>query len=489
MIEDKNIDRLFQEKLKDMEVAPHPKVWNAIEKKLQNKKRRIVPIWWFSSGVAATLILGLILFSDGFQKKQDQNNNFPIITNKSIDKNIENQVNTSAKETIVSDKTTKNIDTNKPEEEKELNFLINKGNKTDIVATKDKEFLKTIEKEAGEKEKNSAESILNTAYSADRIAKKKVFKQQLRKKKGTDNLKKEFVLVAEKIAEKEGKNNSEGGIVKGISSSEGFTVKKKVKLQKKEKAIKKDFIAQITKEKEADKKEPIAGKKWTVSPIFGILKSRTFSQTSALSASLNNKAVSGEQTIAYGVNFDYKLTNRWSLKSGIQLQKTAFTTNDVTLTKSAFLVANSLDNVVFVNNENNLVNDQSTVDNSDLETEQGNLQQAYGYIEIPIEVKYTFLTSKNIKTSIISGFSSLFLSENSIVSNSATFKGDIGEANNLNSINFSGNIGLDIDFKLSKKLNLNINPMFKTQLNTFSKNSNGFKPYLIGVYTGIKYEF
>jgi hypothetical protein len=29
----------------------------------------------------------------------------------------------------------------------------------------------------------------------------------------------------------------------------------------------------------------------------------------------------------------------------------------------------------------------------------------------------------------------------------------------------------------------------KTQLRTFSENSNGFKPYFIGIYTGINYQF
>ena len=34
-MEEKNIDRLFQEKLKDLEVTPNENVWDAIEEKLQ----------------------------------------------------------------------------------------------------------------------------------------------------------------------------------------------------------------------------------------------------------------------------------------------------------------------------------------------------------------------------------------------------------------------------------------------------------------------
>jgi len=31
--------------------------------------------------------------------------------------------------------------------------------------------------------------------------------------------------------------------------------------------------------------------------------------------------------------------------------------------------------------------------------------------------------------------------------------------------------------------------MFKYQLNTFSKNDGGFKPYYLGVYTGLNFRF
>ena len=53
----KNIDQLFQEKLKNLETTPNKKVWKEIESKITKKKRKIYPFWWFSSGVAALLII------------------------------------------------------------------------------------------------------------------------------------------------------------------------------------------------------------------------------------------------------------------------------------------------------------------------------------------------------------------------------------------------------------------------------------------------
>jgi len=63
MNEKKNIDRLFQEKFKDFEVAPPEFVWQNIETELQEKKkkRRILPLWFRLSGVAAILVIGMFI--------------------------------------------------------------------------------------------------------------------------------------------------------------------------------------------------------------------------------------------------------------------------------------------------------------------------------------------------------------------------------------------------------------------------------------------
>jgi hypothetical protein len=118
----------------------------------------------------------------------------------------------------------------------------------------------------------------------------------------------------------------------------------------------------------------------------------------------------------------------------------------------------------------------------------GNLSQKYGYVEIPIEVKYNFSNNKKLETQVVAGFSTLFLNKNEVILNTATFSESV-KANNLNNINFSGNLGFDFNYFINTNWSLNINPMFKAQLNTFSSNSNGFSPFNIGIYTGIKYSF
>ena len=57
-----NLDKLFQEQLKNLEATPNKRVWNTIESKLKKKKRRGLPVWWFASGIAAMLLIGFLLF-------------------------------------------------------------------------------------------------------------------------------------------------------------------------------------------------------------------------------------------------------------------------------------------------------------------------------------------------------------------------------------------------------------------------------------------
>ena len=118
----------------------------------------------------------------------------------------------------------------------------------------------------------------------------------------------------------------------------------------------------------------------------------------------------------------------------------------------------------------------------------GEINQSLEYFELPIEMKYS-LYDKKLGLNLVGGFSTLILSDNSVsmvTQNSIT---DLGDANNLNDLNFSGNIGVDLDYKISKSWYLNVSPMFKYQFNTYSDNAGNFRPYYFGLYSGLNYKF
>jgi hypothetical protein len=103
-------------------------------------------------------------------------------------------------------------------------------------------------------------------------------------------------------------------------------------------------------------------------------------------------------------------------------------------------------------------------------------------------MSYTLL-DKKFSIEVVGGLSTLFLNQNEIYLESAGLKMDIGEATNLNDIHFSGNIGLGFKYGILKNLEAKVEPVFKYQMNTYTTDTGDFKPYFIGIYSGISYNF
>ena len=82
MKEQKNIERLFQEKFKDFEAIPPQDSWDNIASRLteKKKKKRVIPFWFQFSGIAASLvIIGSLIWN-----YQSENNNSIIENSNSI---------------------------------------------------------------------------------------------------------------------------------------------------------------------------------------------------------------------------------------------------------------------------------------------------------------------------------------------------------------------------------------------------------------------
>ena len=189
----------------------------------------------------------------------------------------------------------------------------------------------------------------------------------------------------------------------------------------------------------------------------------------------------------------YAVTDKLSVRTGINSVNLEYNTNDI-------LYYDSKNNQAIQNVRRNETANMIQVEDKDsrkialsdgnivTQKSSGALSQRMGYIEVPTELSYKLL-NKKFGVEVIGGFSTLFLTQNevSIVSDRQEMK--IGEASNLNDIHLSSNIGLGFCYKFNKSLEANMEPMFKYQINTFRNNSGDFKPYYMGVFTGISYRF
>ncbi|AUC16664.1 hypothetical protein BTO06_16590 [Tenacibaculum sp. SZ-18] len=433
MMEDKKIERLFQEKLKDFEVQPSPLVWDNIESNLtKKKKRRIFPIWWFSSGVASLLIIGLFLYPyiNDFEK------NIPI------------------EEKILNEKEVKIEETNNTNKENVSTPIFQEGKIK-------KEPLKF----------DSGKSV-TSAY--------------------------EKRMISRKI-KKEKKPSISSVSLKGLQANSKIAMKsifvEPLIFEKDEKVEEKmDFIAEINKKKN-NKKEKIEDSKWSISPVIGILSSQSLSQSSSIDASLNENEISNPGTFSYGVSFTFDINEKLSIKSGVQFQNMSYHTENIGIVSNT-TITNNLENISFNGSDNFLYvsnSEQSFLEDIGITSfgtiSEGTIEQDINYMEFPVELKYRLFMLGKFQTSLVSGFSTLFLTDNLITTRTANFSREIGKANNLNKFNFSANLGLDVEFNINKKARFNINPMFKSQLNTFSDNPTNFRPFIIGVYSGLRYSF
>lgn len=65
-------DRLFSEKLGNQEVTPRKQAWEKLESRLQQKQKKIVPLWQ-KMAIAASVLLVLFAGSIGFYKNNSDN--------------------------------------------------------------------------------------------------------------------------------------------------------------------------------------------------------------------------------------------------------------------------------------------------------------------------------------------------------------------------------------------------------------------------------
>ena len=221
-----------------------------------------------------------------------------------------------------------------------------------------------------------------------------------------------------------------------------------------------------------------------------------FGKGNFLDPRFNSNSSEGEITYSYGVNIAYVLSDKLKIRSGVSKVNMSYNTNGIS---HQAVVGNTpiagVDLKVMSENPQAKAFDPVAVrrpfSNSNRSSVgtllPGSLNQEMAFIEIPVELEYNLIDNR-FELNVIGGASTLFLDENRVSVNA----GDItatGRANNLNQISFSTNIGLGLDYNLSDKFKLNMEPILKYQLNTFSDGNLNSQPFYLGIYSGFSFRF
>ena len=530
MKDKKHIDRLFQEKLKDFEVSPDKAVWGKINSQLNQKKsnRKVIPIWWKLTGVAAGLILlltvGNFIFNDSDSvtnvveteavdsksKKINEKNNTTVYGEKEYlkehvdesseeslrnddeiiqteilnkNKGVVNSDDSEAQKTKIESKSNQNKKANSS-----TNFLVN--TKTNDVPKPEKtseqpsNIINNIKKPSLNQNKNK-EVIVENKTDKPNIIKKNESKNSI------INNKKEEQFVLNKEKEKEEKVIIDDAILKNADDIEK---EEKLVVEEEKIPLTEEFIANNENINE-EEKESI--NRWQVNPNIAPVYFNSFGKGSPIHEQLVNNEKSGSVNMSYGINISYAVNSRLSVNSGVNKVDLGYNTNNVIIYENLGVsnpntgllrnikLNNGLQSLSFVSgNSLSFAQSPSIIPGESLSS----LNQEMSYYEIPLELKYK-LSKKKLGFSLVGGVSTFILSDNSVSYELRGVSTELGEATNLNSTSFSANIGFGLNYAIFKNMNFNLDPMFKYQINTFSNTSGNFKPYIIGVYTGLNYKF
>lgn len=427
MKERKHIDRLYQEKFKDFEATPHEAVWKSISAKLREKEQRrpVVAPIW-SRIAGIAAILTLIFFIGDWM--------FPV----------------STRSTIASEEIEKSFLDN-PFSIVE-NSLTNRSEKLpeEIPASKTPSTISSTKKESTSDAKVTP---LETPLNGETIT------------SGENR-----IAVAE-VPEKTLKN---------------------------EPVFKKKSIFEEIQGQEKEIAEESSKGDFEVSTHAAPIYYGNFGKGNFLDPQFNNNSNESEVTYSYGINIAYSISDKVKIRSGVNKVSMSYNTNGIEY--HAVVNPSSISSIAYNDNSKDILEDG--VANKTGNTRQplanntrssigsvnsGLLNQKMGFIEVPVELEYN-LINKRFELNIIGGASTLFLDENKISVNSGNISA-VGKANNLNQISFSTNIGLGLDYNLSEKFKLNMEPMLKYQVNTFSSPSSDNQPYYLGIYSGFSFKF
>lgn len=548
MKEKKHIDRLFQEKFKDFEVNPPDFVWENIEAELQKKKkRRVIPIWFRLSGVAALLLIGLLLLNPFKEEQQLRQENNPVV--KSSDDNgtgNSNNINpaTNATESSVTNEndglvnsettegTTGTNNTGSGTQESYPSTNSSKGNSSPKINN----FGNTQSAVASQGGSNNANNT-SAATNAD-AANPKIIKNTAT---GITTDTQSAVAVHSGTENSNANQNKNNGTVTGnnpsvinntteqavaVSDDENTTtegddtpvienpagnniINKEISIEEAVAETEIDSASAEEPENELEKllqermnekdKNKLAqaevSTKWNVRPQVAPVFYNSLSQGSPIDAQFAGNSKDYNNNLSYGVGVNYALNDKISIRSGVNTVNLSYSTRGVEFYPSMSGQTNNVSSkrpesatANFIVQSANTAN-ASPNEAASSQTFSGSLLQEMGYIEVPVEMSYALL-NKKFGIEVIGGFSTLFLNDNQVsVVTDQGYSSPLGQAENLNNIHFSTNVGLGFRYRFTKALQASFEPTFKYQLNAFSSDAGNFKPYFIGLYSGISFSF
>lgn len=482
MKEKLNSDKQLREKFDDFLVQPPPLVWDNIKGSLalQRRRKRMVYLGWMS---AAALVL--MAFIAGWYLNNDTTDS---LTPKTAEQIIQNEKRSD--ERADSEMRTNNIIAEVlPEHENEKITELNKSVKTNRIAT--------ATKNVNNLNTNTSEPSGKQQIKIDKLERKNTRLHQ------TEN----YTLLAEHYREKEYSN---------LSTSDEF------------------LMASNVNKLKLDKKATTGWKMGMhISPGYS---SNVSNHSQSYSQDMNYSSDGGNGNVGGGLSIQYKTSKKFRIESGVYYaqnsQKSGVSNSNRLLSSNKDMMSDpsflgndggireylntvsapesSFSNTVQISNGNLAMNSSAgviemsgtpkgAIITNDFEStslalsntlvSSGEFSQVFDFIEIPLYLRYCIIDSK-FGLEILGGLNAgIIVGNNAYLENSYGLQ-NIGKTQEISTVNMSGTVGFGVNYALGKHISIAIEPRLNYYLYSINKSPEvDFRPYRVGFYTGLYYDF
>ena len=466
MKEDKNMDNAFRKKLEGFETEPPAYLWDGIQGQLaaQRRKKRIALYSWVS--VAALLVLA---FLAGWY----------------FNESAEKQVPQMAETEKVS-----------PDEKSNI------GEQGEIVSEKDNEQM-------------DLEPVASEQFLADAGERNPETQRSEEVTSGSEMEEENRMLAAANLEFIQPIEISEIKLRKGEQPT-GLSVKSEMVSANQIFTWNQAVLHENEQQFSATTKNNTGWKfGLNVSPGYSSYSAR---HGSAYSSNMTWEADNGNANLSGGVSVQYKTGKRISIESGVYYAQNGQQTGSspqlfgnraqmdyasAPINKNYFNTAVTLaDNRMAMNSTAGVIEFEGVPKGAEiaanLETfgsysnsllTSGELSQVFDFVEIPLYLRYLVFESK-MDVELVGGVNAgLVVGNNAYIDNEYGVQ-NIGKTRDISPVNVSGTVGVGLNYAVGKNLSLAVEPRFSYYLNSINRNPEvDFRPYRVGVYTGLYYEF
>ncbi len=447
-------DQHIKDKLSQAQLPPMD-AWKNIQEKLdeKEKKKRIIPLFYWIGSTAACLVAGISIY---YFNQNDAVNVNHIPTNEVV------KTKSTSGESI----------------EKDLNNIEHTKEKSS-----DKKIVSSVKNST---ELNQKIIQSSSSYFENIIGESSLFSNTLPNQKEdkiqelgqTNSIQKDNFV----------QNNSSINPKNEVSEKE---VKPNIL---EEKSL--ELVLQEEKKKEKEKIE-IKQKSPLLTVSSYINPTKMLDSKSILADEFNDHTIKNNLTVAYGAKVSVRINDKINVRSGIAKVELEQNTTNVNSGINMGVYALSASNPKTANNITYHSNIRVIPDQSNqnavmtmLSSETNNMEQKVHYIEIPLEVEYKLASFDKFNLLATAGGSYYVVTKNTIsladVNTRSQYK--LGEASNLNDMSYSANAGVKLEYNLSNKSSINLEPNYRYMLNPL-KNVDAKNPSLLGLNLGFSIKF